>query len=639
MIKVIITYTEILDTNWTAPVTFNCLKASKEDFATFLTCAKLLRENSKWKMVYEPTMKVNLINSSVPKETAEFIKKTFEEKFAKKFEEELVVELNKEDIITEVFTKEEIANIKESYDYTKLAWEISLIEELYLKSNYRLKEHQKEWLAFSVNNKKVYLAYEPWTGKSLTYFSTIAFLHKFKKLKNFLLIAPAAYGASRNIFEEFKNYLNDNQKENFNIVHFNSKDKNLIEDFNNSDKDINILIVSYETFRKDAQYEIWKIKFDFIACDEAKALMSHTSKQTISVKSIVLNQKIPYIQLGEGTPIRNFSDDLWASLDLLQPQKWGWYFSFRNHYCITKLVNYWKQNITVVSWTKNNKELHERLKWVMLTKKLNELADVPDIVYTKMMVNIENKKHLKLLKKIWEEYLDWLISYKTNNGASKRAISGLTEENTKLTQLLRLYQATTIPSIFDKSIKIEDIEQMKVLKEFVKELLEEKKKVVIFTKFKATANAVNQIISSLLKENQEIIQYNELSDNKKMEAIKNFQEDKEFKYPAFVSTIASAWVGITLTSASVCVFMEKEFTNAEMLQAVRRLQRIGQKEKVRVVSIIAKNSVQEIIEKKIESKRIASESVIDWNVWDNVEVVSDNINDIIFEIQDQIHRY
>lgn len=643
--KLTIFYTTEKDNNWNAFVWFKCTEASSKDFQEYVKCARMIREASKWRMIYDDTLKANTIESSVPEKTVEHIRKTFDETFRPRFDKLNIVIENHE---LQRFDEKEIVNVQEDIDFSPIEDQISFIEETYLNEDFRLKKHQKEWLYFTINRKKAYLAFEPGTWKSLIFFTTILFLHKFRWLSNFVLVWPAAYWACRNLNEEFKNYMNEYCKDKTNIHLFNWSKPKKFQEFLDNKNDINILIVSYETLRWKSLNEIiswvknsiWDL--EYLWCDEAKALMNHESKQSQSIRALIEKNKIEYIQLWEWTPIRWFADDLWNVLDMLEPKKWWNYWSFRNRFCVIRDIPIWaNRTIKMVVWSQNWIELHNRLKWLMLTKKLDDLWDVPEVIFSKIVVDITSAKHKKLLKTITNDYVEWYKDYKKSRWESTRWIKQWDEHNNKLTQVLRLYQWTTIPTLLDDSIEYEDIEQIQVLKEFVEEsILSNNKKVVIFTKFRESAKAITEVLQKLLDDRnkkwdvkQKVINYTDYSSSQKIEQVKLFQNDEANVYPIFVSTIDWGWASITLTKSSVLVFYEKPFTWAEVKQALRRVQRISQKEKVRIISIVAKWTICEKIEKKIMSKKESSDIIMDWEI-DVIEEDVNNYGDFIFDLED-----
>jgi SNF2 family DNA or RNA helicase len=116
------------------------------------------------------------------------------------------------------------------------------------------------------------------------------------------------------------------------------------------------------------------------------------------------------------------------------------------------------------------------------------------------------------------------------------------------------------------------------LKEIVKELADQKEKVVIFTNF--VNEGVDKIVKNLktiLQPQQIVSYYGSLKPEEKNLAVEKFVEDE--KYLVFVGTINAAGEGLTLTSSSYVIFFDLHWNPAKMWQAEDRVHRIGQKTK------------------------------------------------------------
>jgi SNF2 family DNA or RNA helicase len=76
-------------------------------------------------------------------------------------------------------------------------------------------------------------------------------------------------------------------------------------------------------------------------------------------------------------------------------------------------------------------------------------------------------------------------------------------------------------------------------------------------------------------------------------------------------TIASGSVGLNLTEASICVFMDKAWTIASNDQAANRLHRPGQKSAVTIYELLVRGSIEEWkIEEKLQGKLRLTEEII-----------------------------
>src|SRR5690606_24192000 len=90
-------------------------------------------------------------------------------------------------------------------------------------------------------------------------------------------------------------------------------------------------------------------------------------------------------------------------------------------------------------------------------------------------------------------------------------------------------------------------------------------------------------------------------DSERKEIIRDFQAGDR---RVFAGTIQAGGVGITLTAASTVVFLDRGWSPAINEQAEDRLHRIGQKNAVQVIDMMAKGTVdigrKEMLEQKSE---------------------------------------
>ena len=78
-----------------------------------------------------------------------------------------------------------------------------------------------------------------------------------------------------------------------------------------------------------------------------------------------------------------------------------------------------------------------------------------------------------------------------------------------------------------------------------------------------------------------------------------------------LSTIQAGGLGLTWTAADIVVFLDRHWTPAMNTQAEDRLHRLGQRNSVTVINLVAKDTVEEWIETLLEEKQINFNKVIE----------------------------
>ena len=99
----------------------------------------------------------------------------------------------------------------------------------------------------------------------------------------------------------------------------------------------------------------------------------------------------------------------------------------------------------------------------------------------------------------------------------------------------------------------------------------------------------------------------ETSKPKRQELVKKFNAGKT---PVFLISLKAGGVGLNLTGADVVIHYDPWWNLAVQNQATDRAHRIGQTKKVTVYKLIARNTIEEKIQKLQETKRDLAEQII-----------------------------
>lgn len=282
-----------------------------------------------------------------------------------------------------------------------------------------------------------------------------------------------------------------------------------------------------------------------------------------------------------GTPLMNQPLDLYIILKWLGYEKNAFY-SFKKHYCVMggyggyEIVGY-----------RNLDELKERLDEIMLRRLQKDVLDLPE--------KIECEEYVDMTPKQEQIYKEVEMEIKSN-------IDMISTSPNPLAQLIRMRQATGYTGIL--SSKIQESAKLDRMEELVEEAVANKKQVIIFSNW---TQIVEQIADRLSKYKIGLIT-GETKDNQRQLLVDKFQ-DHELQI--MVGTVGAMGTGITLTAATVEIFMDEPWNKANFDQAADRAYRIGQKNNLTIYTIMCKNTIDERIHDLVYKKGLMADVIVD----------------------------
>lgn len=188
-----------------------------------------------------------------------------------------------------------------------------------------------------------------------------------------------------------------------------------------------------------------------------------------------------------------------------------------------------------------------------------------------------------------------------------------------LAKITRLRQtATHCGLISDKIIKSSKFDR---LGDILEEARGNGEKVIVFTMFRQLA----EMAIKEFKEYNPLHIWGQMNQTELEEQKRIFQEGEDFN--VMFGQIGAAGTGHTLTRASIVVFLDLPWDRATMEQAEDRAHRIGTKKTVTCIRLLAKDTYDERLWKRVLSKGKMSDALIDM---EDIEKVKPFI-DCIFE--------
>ena len=175
-----------------------------------------------------------------------------------------------------------------------------------------------------------------------------------------------------------------------------------------------------------------------------------------------------------------------------------------------------------------------------------------------------------------------------------------------LDALLKLRQICCDPALLKlpAAKKVDESAKLQLLKTLLPELLEEGRRVLIFSQFTSMLARIEAWLNS------DGIEYVKLTGATRDRAtpLQRFQNEE---VPVFLISLKAGGTGLNLTAADTVIHFDPWWNPAVEDQATDRAYRIGQDKPVFVYRLIIEDSVEEKILKLQESKRALADSVYD----------------------------
>ena len=446
-------------------------------------------------------------------------------------------------------------------------------------------EHQIIGFNEMMNFDKFLLLDAPGVGKSQ---QVIAVALKRKELNNIkhCLIVCGVNSLKFNWKDEIKTHAGMNSM----ILGARKNKKGVAEVKSNKDKlgdldNLNefFIITNIESFRdKDIKEKLKKFVekhiIDMIIFDECHKCKAVVAQQTKGLMSVAKNVK--YFYGLTGTVLANSPLDAYVPLKLVEKEAAN-FTNFKYRYCVMGGFG----NYQIISY-KHLDELQQKLNMVSLRRTKEDVLDLPPKTYKVDYVELGTKQ-----RKLYNDVLKTIMEDIDNIMLSPNPLS----------QLTRLRQATADTSILSSSI--DESAKFERLDELIEEQVSNNEKIVVFSNW---TTVTNKLLVRYKKYNPAIITG---ETKNREEQKKKFMEDNSCKM--LIGTISAMGVGLTLTAATTAVFVDEPFTWADYEQAADRIYRIGQKKNVTIISLIAKDTIDERVHKIMMKKKHISEAIVD----------------------------
>jgi SWI/SNF-related matrix-associated actin-dependent regulator 1 of chromatin subfamily A len=297
-------------------------------------------------------------------------------------------------------------------------------------------------------------------------------------------------------------------------------------------------------------------QFELVILDEAHMISNPQAQRTKIINHYVKNIKRAWLLTG--TPMTSRPMNYYNLLNIIEsPVAQNW-MAYAIRYCQGYQFTAGNRKVWNVTGASNLEELRDRTSKQILRRLKEDVLDLPDKIISPVYLRLKSKDYEELMG----EYYDWFDNKKDES-------SSLTVQFSKLMKVRKVIAN----------------EKTKQTIEFAENIIEQGKKVIIFTNFTDTLQTIYQHFGK-----QAVYLDGSCSKPHRQHAVDEFQDNEKIK--VFVGNLKAAGVGLTLTAAEVVIMNDLSFVPAEHAQAEDRAYRYGQKSNVLVYYPLYENTIE-----------------------------------------------
>jgi SNF2 family DNA or RNA helicase len=189
-------------------------------------------------------------------------------------------------------------------------------------------------------------------------------------------------------------------------------------------------------------------------------------------------------------------------------------------------------------------------------------------------------------------------------------VEGIKRRGVVLAYLLRFKQICNHPSQWLGDGVYDPAQSGKLgrLRELCEPIAARQEKVLVFTQFREATGPLAAFLGSVFGR-AGLTLHGETAVRNRQNLVRQFQEDETI--PFFVLSLKAGGAGLNLTAAAHVIHFDRWWNPAVENQATDRAYRIGQKKNVLVHKFVCRGTVEDKIDKLIESKQALSRDLLE----------------------------
>ncbi len=342
-------------------------------------------------------------------------------------------------------------------------------------------------------------------------------------------------------------------------------------------QDYDLLVTSYDYMRRD--YELYEDKmFEYVILDEAQYIKNQKTLNARSVKKLKSNARLALT----GTPIENSLAELWSIFDFLMPQ-----YLFNYHYFASRYENDIVKN--------HDKDKTQQLKklvtpFILRRNKKDVLTELPDKIEKTQLISFSD-----------EEYKIYLANLAQVNSDLQNILQQEKVDNIAiLSMLTKLRQLCCEPRLVYENIQTPS-SKLQACLEIIENLQKNHQKILLFSNFTSMLDLISEQLK--LRGISYYMLTGQTSKEKRKILVEKFQQDQT---TVFLISLKAGGTGLNLTAAQAVIHFDPWWNVSSQNQATDRAYRIGQTNKVQVIQLVMKDSIEEkILDLQAKKKELA----------------------------------
>lgn len=343
------------------------------------------------------------------------------------------------------------------------------------------------------------------------------------------------------------------------------------------------LIVNWEALRLMPQLQA--MPWQWVLADEAHRVKNRDTQMFSCLKRIRAGR----LALITATPFANKPSELWTLLHLIDPERYTSYWRFFEMYTDYSPYDMYR----TVRGVKHPEILAKELAPVMIRR--TKQGYLLPKTYSTIELDMEPHQEKAYVSLATQMLLE------LESGEEIEVVNAIS----KLLRLRQIVSTTATLDQTDYSAKLD------ALMDLVQDRPDDR--FVVFTQFRKTVEAICKRLAAAKISHTYIM--GQVGSQEIAKRVAAFQEGTG---RVFVATTQTGGVGLTLTAASTLVFIEKHYNPAVQEQAEDRIHRMGQTSEVQIISLLCKDTVDELVERILNRKGEMIDAVLNRELHDHL---------------------